>query len=779
MRAKQQLKRRRPVMKRLLYTFVIGLTFIPALLWGASSKEESASAERGMYLAGRGVIIPPEEIYIDSYVAHIDYQYPKPETPVGVTLYSGNRQLSSRGQEEVIQIGIQGRETNFENLPPMNLAFVIDKSESMGDSDKLEWVKESFEIFIDRVREKDFVSLVVFDDQAEVVFPSTRMRSDTEREKFKSAVRSITPGGDDNLEAGLMLGYQQVQANYRSDYTNRVLLLSDGTEISTRLKREGAKTGDIRASLIWNNRNDLDLHVISPSGEEIYYAHKRSRDGGELDVDMNVHGETLKPVENIYWPKNGAPAGNYRVYVQNYAYHGRREHVTEFTVEVSIGSEVRQYEGSIYGTGKSSNRVICDFNFLDTESEQRLPAILQMAQNFKDMGINVSTIGVGMEFNLELMRDLAEKGGGSSRFISGREEMEKTFGSDLDRMVVPEATDLRMKLEFLQDVDILGTWGYNNRVEGNTIYYYLPTLHHRDYETILAQVYIPPQNLPAVSRMKNIARFSVTYKDSTGGHKEIGPYYLKAQFVGVESPVAGFSDAMVLRSGTMLHFAQALQRIGELYYTERLREALNLSVEVKKELVNTNLRLGDEGFEDEIGILDKYVTIISQDLFIAGNEERRIRLDDEIAPPVGTRSLQDHLVNLFHEMTLGLGEKEGGSISISGFTAKNGGAPEMINLLNETAVVEISKLDKMKVIEREKFDMIMEEQKLALLDLMDTSNAIEIGKLLTADYILTGSLVEMHESVLIFGRIINVETAEIESVAQVIVPKDRDVEALL
>ena len=73
----------------------------------------------------------------------------------------------------------------------------------------------------------------------------------------------------------------------------------------------------------------------------------------------------------------------------------------------------------------------------------------------------------------------------------------------------------------------------------------------------------------------------------------------------------------------------------------------------------------------------------------------------------------------------------------------------------------------------------MTEQELALSDLMDTSQAIEVGKFLTADYIVTGSVLEMPTSVVIFGRIINVETAEIESVAQVIVRKTANLSKLL
>jgi curli biogenesis system outer membrane secretion channel CsgG len=82
-------------------------------------------------------------------------------------------------------------------------------------------------------------------------------------------------------------------------------------------------------------------------------------------------------------------------------------------------------------------------------------------------------------------------------------------------------------------------------------------------------------------------------------------------------------------------------------------------------------------------------------------------------------------------------------------------------------------------VERQKIEAVLKEQELALSDLMDTSQAIQIGVLLAANYIVTGTVIEMASTVVIFGRIVNVETGEVESVAQVIVPKDADVQKLL
>jgi hypothetical protein len=76
-----------------------------------------------------------------------------------------------------------------------------------------------------------------------------------------------------------------------------------------------------------------------------------------------VRGESTKPVENISWPPGGAPAGRYKVFVQNYAYHEPERGEYDWRVEVVAGKKASHYEGTVKGAGKGSNTTVCEFDF--------------------------------------------------------------------------------------------------------------------------------------------------------------------------------------------------------------------------------------------------------------------------------------------------------------------------------------------------------------------------------------------------------------------------------
>jgi hypothetical protein len=126
-------------------------------------------------------------------------------------------------------------------------------------------------------------------------------------------------------------------------------------EVKARLERLGGrfKNVDLRATLIWNTRDDLDLHCKTPSGEHIFFASKQGRCGGELDVDRNVRGEDPKPVENIRWATGDARTGKYEFWVNLYRYHESNGSVP-FTLHIDNGGELSEVSGKVSGTGHSA-----------------------------------------------------------------------------------------------------------------------------------------------------------------------------------------------------------------------------------------------------------------------------------------------------------------------------------------------------------------------------------------------------------------------------------------
>jgi uncharacterized protein YfaP (DUF2135 family) len=109
------------------------------------------------------------------------------------------------------------------------------------------------------------------------------------------------------------------------------------------------RRGDVKVTLSWNNLADVDLHVVDPNNEEIYWSHKNSASGGVLDFDnRNGYGP-----ENIYWPAGKSPAGAYKVYVNFYARStsGALNTSSDYTALITAFGNTKIYKGTVTLTG--------------------------------------------------------------------------------------------------------------------------------------------------------------------------------------------------------------------------------------------------------------------------------------------------------------------------------------------------------------------------------------------------------------------------------------------
>ena len=74
---------------------------------------------------------------------------------------------------------------------------------------------------------------------------------------------------------------------------------------------------------------------------------------------------------------------------------------------------------------------------------------------------------------------------------------------------------------------------------------------------------------------------------------------------------------------------------------------------------------------------------------------------------------------------------------------------------------ELRRTKTIKLLERSQMNKIMEEQKLSLSGMVDEAHQVELGKLMAADYIVFGEIIDMGNSLLVSVRMADVATTEV------------------
>src|SRR4029078_7105241 len=89
---------------------------------------------------------------------------------------------------------------------------------------------------------------------AQVLLPATVLGRGA---RHREAIGRIQPASSTNINAGLMLGYEETMRNFGRGYTNRVILLTDG--IANQGEQDPRRIAENSASY---NRRGIELSTI-------------------------------------------------------------------------------------------------------------------------------------------------------------------------------------------------------------------------------------------------------------------------------------------------------------------------------------------------------------------------------------------------------------------------------------------------------------------------------------------------------------------------------------
>ena len=130
-----------------------------------------------------------------------------------------------------------------------------------------------------------------------------------------------------------------------------------GVQQSNPLSVIAVGTGDVQVNITWDSKADVDLHVIDPTQQEVYWAGRTSTTGGTLDLDSNAGcGSDGPRAENIFWASGLiAPRGEYLIRVDYWSNCGAP--LTNYVVTVNArGKPPQVFSGVLTGTGDGGGK---------------------------------------------------------------------------------------------------------------------------------------------------------------------------------------------------------------------------------------------------------------------------------------------------------------------------------------------------------------------------------------------------------------------------------------
>jgi Ca-activated chloride channel homolog len=138
------------------------------------------------------------------------------------------------------------------------------------------------------------------------------------------------------------------------------------------------------------------------------------------------------------------------------------------------------------------NRVILLSDGLANEGITDPRRLAGIAQRQRASGVSLTTIGVGLDYNENLMVDLSEQGGGNYYFIENPENLASVLRKEFDQLSSMMAQNVILELDLGRGVALHDVIGFDCHREGTKVNVPIGDLYANDSREICAEISIPP-----------------------------------------------------------------------------------------------------------------------------------------------------------------------------------------------------------------------------------------------------------------------------------------------
>lgn len=230
-------------------------------------------------------------------------------------------------------------------------------------------------------------------------------------------------------------------------------------------------------------------------------------------------------------------------------------------------------------------------------------------------GISLVTIGLGVDMNNGLLREIADSGRGLMHYIGDAKDIKKTFIDEIDSVLAPAARKVRLKIKLSGDFNTPKIYGYDkdyqikNTSKGHELVFKLDDLNHGATQVVLAR-------LPESAGKYVAGQASLTYKDAITGKDSAVSIDLD------ELPIRDGARRSVKRNYAIALVANSIQSAAKASNDNDNRKAekkLRQGVEKAKQICDNR---NDKNLKRMIKISNEYRDKVSQSNKLARGERQ-------------------------------------------------------------------------------------------------------------------------------------------------------------
>lgn len=217
------------------------------------------------------------------------------------------------------------------------------------------------------------------------------------------------------------------------------------------------------------------------------------------------------------------------------------------------------------------NRLILISDGQPTEGITDNQGLVELVRGIRAEGVTVSSIGVGTDYNEDLMQAMAEYGAGACGFLEDAAQLSTIFQKDLQQAGTTVARGVELSFELPEGVQLVEVLGYRARQEGRRVHVPLPDFSAGQVERVVMQLEVSGS---APGQAVQVAGLRLTYSDLLASTQVASSLWLSAHVTNRREEVTARQDKEATVYAVRAQSAKNLQQAAEALREGRKAEAM-------------------------------------------------------------------------------------------------------------------------------------------------------------------------------------------------------------